>query len=136
MLRIFAGPLKSMTELEDRFLRSHNDIRRRYDLPDLVWDDDIARYAQRWADYLRDSNMCKMMHRSVAGKMEGMQYGENLAWNWTNQSYPAGAFVQSPEFAVLGWSQECKDYDYQVTPAHQANNAATSHRWYGKIAIG
>lgn len=106
------GPLKSMAELRDRYLKTHNDIRSRYGLPDLVWDDQIAVYAQNWADYLRDNNKCKMMHRSKAGMREGKKYGENLAWNWTSAATAPGTFVESPEFSNLGWSKECADYNY------------------------
>ncbi len=106
------GPLQSLTELPERFLKSHNDIRSRYNLPKLKWDAQIAKYAQVWADYLRDNYQCQMHHRSSLNRTDGKRYGENLAWNWYSQPVGVGAFKESPEFGNLGWSQECADYDY------------------------
>src|SRR5580704_3622507 len=75
-LKKLAHPLKDRNELEDRFLKTHNDIRRRYGLPDLAWDNSLADYSQRWADHLRDTNKCTMQHRKDAGMREGKRYGE------------------------------------------------------------
>lgn len=72
-------PLTSLGDLKDRFLQAHNDIRRRYSLKPLVWNDQIAAYAQRWADHLKNVKGCRMQHRSDAGITEGKKYGENLA---------------------------------------------------------
>jgi uncharacterized protein YkwD len=106
------SPLQNLTELEARFLDEHNAIRRLYGLSDLTWDDGLAIYAQRWAEYLKANNRCKMKHRSHLGMREGRQYGENLAYNWISTPIAAGKFVRSPEGVVISWSDECKDYDY------------------------
>lgn len=106
--------LKKLSELKDRFLDSHNDMRNRYKLSPLQWDNGIAAYAQRWADHLKQHRDCKMQHRSVAGITEGKSYGENLAWNWHPRAgLKSGTFISSPENSVLLWTQECKDYNYQ-----------------------
>jgi pathogenesis-related protein 1 len=124
-------PLTSLSDMKQRFLDSHNDIRRRYGLSDLTWDNNLADYAQRWAQYLKEHNRCTMEHRQVLGKEEGKSFGENLGikwseeekigekysneteWRWTVVPFVKGKFISSPEFNVIGWSQECQDYDYE-----------------------
>jgi pathogenesis-related protein 1 len=119
------GPLTTVGELKARFTASHNDIRKRYGLAPLVWDDQIAAYAQKWANHLKAHNRCLMQHRKNAGILDGRNYGENLAWNWISTPVPAGFYTKSPEWAVLGWSEECKDYHYEdasCTPNEQCGH--------------
>lgn len=128
----------SRDNLRDRFLASHNKIRQIYKLPDLTWDKKIADYAQTWANYLRDNNKCKMIHRSKAGRRDGEQYGENLAWNWISLDVAKGRFNKSPEFAVLGWSQECADYNYDdqsCTPGEKCGHF-TQMVWRDSKKVG
>jgi pathogenesis-related protein 1 len=106
-------PLRSLKELKERFLWAHNNIRQQYRLPALSWDNNLASYAQQWAQYLKDHNKCQMMHRSMAGKTEGKKYGENLGFNWTSMTLPANKFSQSPDYVVKGFAKECADYNYQ-----------------------
>ncbi len=131
-------PLKNMSEFKNRFLLTTNDIRRRYGLDDLTWDDTLASYAQRWADYLRDNDKCLIAHRSTKGITEGKRYGENLALYWTSEPVAPGAFVSSPEFANLGWSQECEDYDYDTTHCtpHKKCGHFTQVVWQATKKIG
>lgn len=105
-------PFLTRSDLKARFIEGHNDIRARYNLDPLQWDDGIARYAQAWADHLKTHNQCTMQHRSHVGREDGKKYGENLAWNWTNKPIALNQFAQNPEFAVFGWSKECKDYSF------------------------
>lgn len=113
------GPLKSLSELKTRFLESHNEIRKIYSLPELKWSEELASYAQEWANYLRDNKQCKMHHRSALGMRQGKKYGENLAWNWHSITEPEGRFISSPEQATLDWSKECEDYSYESNSCAQ-----------------
>jgi pathogenesis-related protein 1 len=106
-------PLGSLDELPKRFLDAHNEIRRIYNLSKLSWDDSLAQYAQRWADFLKDNNKCQMQHRSHRKITENKQYGENLAFNWISSTVPLGKYNYSPERVVKAWSAECEDYSYQ-----------------------
>lgn len=106
-------PLRSLKELKNRFLWAHNHIRQQYGLPSLSWDNNLATYAQQWAQYLKDNNKCQMKHRSHVGMTQGKKYGENLAFNWTSLSLPVGKFSQSPDFVVKGFAKECANYNYQ-----------------------
>ena len=99
-------------ELKERFLATHNEVRKIYGLNDLEWDNNIARYAQEWAEYLKKNNKCEMKHRSWLNMTAGKDYGENLAWNWTSRPTPSGVYVFTPEKSNYGWSKECVDYDY------------------------
>jgi len=107
-----APPLGNIGDLKKRFLDAHNSIRKRYNLPALIWDNEIARYAQKWAQYLKDRNHCQIKHRSLAGMTEGKRYGENLSFNWTSLVLPQGKFSKSPDFVVYGFAKECADYNY------------------------
>lgn len=106
--------LISLEQLPERFLKAHNRVRRIYGLPPLSWDDSLATYAQAWADHLKATNRCRMIHRSKANRRDGKSYGENLAWNWISHPMMFGAFEFSPERVVRAWSKECKDYDYET----------------------
>ncbi len=99
-------------DLKNAFISAHNKIRTMYKLPNLVWDPQIAAYAQAWANYLKNNNQCNMQHRSNLGKQEGKNYGENLAWNMVSPSFGFKEYIGSPEIAALNWSNECKDYSY------------------------
>ncbi|MCA9508073.1 MAG: hypothetical protein KC505_06620 [Myxococcales bacterium] len=99
-------------EIELRFLAIHNSVRSRYGLKNLVWDKNIASYAQEWANFLRDNYNCKSQHRTWLNRRDGKKYGENLAYIEFKPSFAHGYFAGSPEWATLGWSDECKDYTY------------------------
>ena len=91
-----AGVLRGITE-------AHNAKRRitAAGLPALIWDQEIANYAQRWANHLKDQG-CRMQHRR--GKDRYRPYGENIAWA-DHQSL-------EPDDVVAMWYSEIKDYDY------------------------
>ncbi|KAL7601688.1 pathogenesis-related leaf protein 4 [Lactuca sativa] len=77
-------------EPED-FLHAHGCIRRLLDIPPLVWDPELAKTAQAWADQRKD---CKLTPSDKVG--ENMAQGPNL-----NASY-----------AVQMWVEERPDYDH------------------------
>ncbi|KAL4588593.1 hypothetical protein LXL04_001485 [Taraxacum kok-saghyz] len=82
-------PSQAHNEPED-FLHAHGCIRRLYDLPPLVWDPELAKTAQAWADKRKD---CQLTPSDKVG--ENMAQGPNL-----NASY-----------AVQMWVDERPDYD-------------------------
>ena len=86
------GRMKGITE-------AHNKYRKSKNLPELVWDKNIASYAQEWANHLKNSRGCKMQHRSAD------EYGENLAWSMGRELNSADP--------VKMWHDEEKDYNYQ-----------------------
>ncbi len=106
----YQGSTKAMAE---EFTESHNYVRDLYGLSNMKWDEEIARYAQEWADYLKNNNNCRMAHRSMKGRKDGKEWGENLAWFSVTPGFPSALFSGSPKAAVLGWSAECRDYSYE-----------------------
>ncbi|MCB1190121.1 MAG: hypothetical protein H7A23_11055 [Leptospiraceae bacterium] len=76
---------------------AHNGYRSSTGVPSLTWDNDLASFAQEWADTLANRG-CDMQHRS------NNKYGENLAW--------ASGQHLSPQDVVDDWYNEIKDYDY------------------------
>lgn len=74
---------KVTQEGAQKVLDFHNDIRKKVGSPSLQWSNDLARFAQAWADELAGS--CKMKHRPTSGLWK-QQYGENIFWA-SNQDY-------------------------------------------------
>jgi pathogenesis-related protein 1 len=66
------------------------------DVPPVIWSDEIAITAQQWANHLRDTMGCGLMHA------DGTGYGENLA---------AGTNIGAQR-AVDMWSSEIDNYTY------------------------
>ncbi len=65
-------------------------------LPPVAWSDEVATTAQAWANHLRDTASCGLMHASNTG------YGENLA---------AGTRLDA-QGAVDLWAAEKQNYTY------------------------
>jgi uncharacterized protein YkwD len=103
------------------FTEEHNKHRRLKKLPDLVWDEDIAAYAQQWANNLKN-NGCKMQHRT------NRKYGENLAW--------AGGQVLKPASVVQMWADEEKDYDYSRNSCSAVCGHYTQVVWKNSKKVG
>lgn len=85
----------TLAEIEG-LLTAHNRWRARYDVAPLDWSDQLARFAQEWADRLAAQGM-KMQHRSPN------RYGENLYWAMGKHSDPAEV--------VNAWGKEVELYD-------------------------
>lgn len=76
---------------------AHNEYRRQLGIPDLVWDENVAAYAQEWASQLKRKG-CILQHR------QPNKYGENIA----------GASGQqlTPKLVVKMWYTEVENYNY------------------------
>jgi pathogenesis-related protein 1 len=64
-------------------------------IPPIAWSDEIASTAQAWADQLRDTKKCALMHSDT-------RYGENLA----------GGKDLDIAHAVAMWTKEGEKYHY------------------------
>jgi pathogenesis-related protein 1 len=97
-----------------RIVSLHNQIRAEVGVGPLRWSEEVAGYAQQWADHLA-STRCGMQHRPRSGKWQ-QQYGENLfigtvghygtadavrAWASEKSSYRGGA-IHASGFARIG----------------------------------
>jgi pathogenesis-related protein 1 len=87
----------------------------------LTYSPALAVQAQTWADHLKHSNHCQMVHSEADG-----QYGENLYWASALAWSDGRRELQdvSPEKVVDSWGSEKADYDY-------ANNRCVSGKKCG-----
>lgn len=80
----------------------HNKVRKDVGASPLQWSEELAIFAQAWADHLA-SQGCNMQHRPYSGEWKQI-YGENIYWG------------SNPKFSVLDaskkWYSEINDYTY------------------------
>jgi len=84
--------------LAKEMLAAHNAVRAKAGVPPLTWSDDLAKYAQEWANTLLARD--RFAHRPKN------PYGENL---FEIRGAPA-----SPRQVVESWASEARDYDYSA----------------------
>lgn len=99
----------------DSCLHTHNSLRATENSPNLVWDDEIAKFATNWARQM--ANMARLEHST------GSKYGENLyatfggdkacssavnSWYSEKPLYQMGTPIGSGNFADYGhFTQVC-----------------------------
>jgi len=73
---------------------------------EMIWDDELARIAQRWAD------QCMPGH-DHARNVDRFAVGQNVATTWTYKRKPPNK--DAPEFQrhVLGWFDEVNKYKWR-----------------------
>lgn len=104
-------------DMAAKVINHHNKIRAEVGVPPLVWNNDIATYAQLWANYLANENDCNMLHRQNADKND-KHYGENLFWG-------SSSTIFKPEDASFSWANEKADYTY--SPCCGSNFSKIGH---------
>jgi pathogenesis-related protein 1 len=87
-------------------LAHHNEVRKEVGVGPLRWSNDLAAYAQRWADYLAKSKRCDIRHRKNR-ENEGVNYGENLFWGSSATAYKVID-------ASVSWYGEKQDYQFSI----------------------
>ncbi|KAI4296511.1 hypothetical protein L6164_036461 [Bauhinia variegata] len=78
------------------YVNAHNAARSQVDVPDITWDNEVAAFAQNYAN--QRVGDCQLVHSGGGG-----QYGENLAGSTGDLSGAA---------AVALWVNERANYDY------------------------
>ena len=78
-------------------LTAHNEMRKKYDVPALTWDDRLAAFAQEWANQIAVKGVMPPQHRPQNSN------GENFFWG------TGGGF--EPKDAVERWESEVKNYN-------------------------
>ncbi len=110
---------------------AHNEYRLEKHDVSLVWDDEVAAYAQEWAEYLRDNHDCQLQHRSWLG-MDKVSYGENLygasAWGMVLQT--------TPQQVVDAWWSEVEFYDYDTDGCTDVCGHYTQVMWESSTRLG
>jgi pathogenesis-related protein 1 len=91
-------------------VEAHNEVRAAVGvtppLPMLTWRDDIAAYAQEWADKLAAAS-CDIMHRT-GSELQAKGYGENIAFLPTR----FGPTESTAKAAVDAWASEKMCWTY------------------------
>ncbi|XP_061370087.1 pathogenesis-related protein 1-like [Gastrolobium bilobum] len=80
------------------YVKAHNAARSKVGVPKLVWDDNVASFAQNYANQRKRD--CQLIHSGGGGR-----YGENLAMSFGDLSI-------SGKDAVRMWVNEKRNYDY------------------------
>jgi pathogenesis-related protein 1 len=101
----FAGDFDSAA-----FTSAHNKWRTEVGVNEkIVYSIELEASAQAWADKLRQSNQCGMLHSETHGK-----YGENLYWaspiKWSDGRLQLQKVT--PQQVVDSWGSEKTDYNY------------------------
>lgn len=89
--------MKGMTE-------RHNYWRKQLGIKPLTWSNELAAYAQKWADELAKRG-CEMEHRPRTGSW-AQKYGENIYWSW--------GMSNTAEAVVDNWAEEIQYFDYNA----------------------
>ena len=103
-----------------QILDAHNSYRSEVGIPALTWSNNLAQFAQNWANELATNRGCKMQHRPHDDNDPWKQkYGENIYWaggtNWTPTVLDA----------VADWGTEKKDFNSDTKSCN--NGAGCGH---------
>jgi len=129
----YAGALSAeeTTQFNNECLNAHNVLRALHPgTGAMTWNDDVAKGAQEWANYL--ATLGKMEHASGTG------LGENLYTSWWGLSGCGSATCSA---AVRAWYMEINDYDYathdrKATSPGKAIGHFTQVVWKGSTEVG
>ncbi|XP_057428425.1 pathogenesis-related protein 1-like [Lotus japonicus] len=104
------------------YLNAHNAARSAVNVPNLVWDDTVAAFAQNYANQRKGD--CKLVHSGGGGR-----YGENLAWGKPDLSGTG---------AVKLWVDEKANYDYNSNSCASGKQCGhyTQVVWKNSMRLG
>jgi uncharacterized protein YkwD len=105
---------------QDSILGQHNALRARHGSAPLQWSQQLADFAQDWANTLARED--RMRHRP------SNRYGENIYWQSNNDV--SGAQV------VSDWYGEIAQYDYRHPGFSSETGHFTQVVWSGSTGIG
>jgi len=118
-ISVSQNPLRPAWSQE--MLSAHNQWRQRTGIPPLAWSDDLAKYAQSWANHLASDNF-QLYHRP------NNPYGENLTWAAHQQL--------SPTQVVNMWGDEIKHYNYDTNRCSAVCGHYTQLVWENTTEVG
>jgi pathogenesis-related protein 1 len=107
-------------QLSQAMLQAHNVVRSHVRVPPLVWSDNLARFAQDWANYLIAAH--GFSHRP------DNRYGENL--------YMISGAAASPAAVVDSWASEAREYDLRSDTCSGVCGHYTQIVWAETQAVG
>lgn len=124
-----SNPSAGEPQLMSGITAAHNEVRAATaSMPRLFWSNDLAAFAQEWADELA-ARGCGLEHRPSSGEF-AQQYGENLFWGSGN--------TWTPQQVVDAWASEVDFYDYErdTCEAGQMCGHYTAIVWKGTLQVG
>ncbi len=108
-------PETDITVSSEALVNTHNSVRQRLGIPDLVWSNQMAVYATEWALFLANQGGCGLQYRGPNslplyknGLGENLYKGDAVVWADGRRE------VQQLEAkqVVLSWVEQSVDYDY------------------------
>lgn len=115
-----------------RILKGHNDAREEVGVAPLVWSEEVAESARRWARQLATEHPGQLLH---SPRSDRNGYGENLSMGY---AFGTSGTVMTPEYAVQLWTDEKEDYDYDSNSC--ASGAICGHYtqvvWENSTEVG
>ncbi len=88
-------------EMMKGMVSQHNLWRSKVGVGPLKWSEELATYAQVWADQLAERG-CEMQHRPRSGEFT-QKYGENIYW--------CSGMKATPQAVVDSWASELADFN-------------------------
>jgi hypothetical protein len=95
--RSSAAQDKPQSTLASAMLAAQNEVRQKFNVPPLIWDDDLAATAQEWANKIAARGVLPPAHRT------NISIGENVFWGTADQWLPKDVLEI--------WEAESKNYD-------------------------
>ena len=105
---------------------AHNRVRAPLELPALVWSDELARFAQTWANKLQRKG-CQLQHRPGSGA-DAQRYGENI-FSMTGQPASVADVVGS-------WAEEVQGYNARTNRCKGVCGHYTQIVWRASRRLG
>lgn len=115
-------------------IQTHNKWRNAVKVPSLTWSDELAKSAQGYADKLKNTQHCQMVHSHTNG------IGENLFWaspvRYSNGTSAVQAVTGTQ--VVDDWGKEKQDYNYQINTCKKGKMCGhyTQVVWAGTKQVG
>ena len=127
----------SSNDMKQEMLAKHDKVRKTVNVAAMSWSDDLARYAQEWANHLRDEQDCQLNHRPRSGQFT-QQYGENLYWaspiTWSDGRLELQKVA--PKEVAESWASEVQDYDYDTNTCSGVCGHYTQVVWANSTKLG
>lgn len=105
---------------------AHNRVRAGLDIAPLEWSQELARFAQKWADRLGRGG-CDLEHRPRSGP-DAQKYGENI--------FSATGQQADPAMVVNEWAAEVSGYDARRNRCKGVCGHYTQIVWRATTKVG
>src|SRR4051794_28455076 len=115
-----SSPSPTASSLSRDLITAHNAVRAVVRVPPLIWSNQLAKYAQHWADSLAEQR--KFYHHPNS------PFGENL--------FEIQGATATAEEVVESWASESKDYDLKSNSCHGRCGHYTQLVWRNTSKVG